>query len=90
MKLISVVKICMIDQYLCEDLKFQRSRVEGCLYVYRHKNDWIKMINYVDDALYFCSNDTVREDFEKSLKRKFNLTLLGEAKWYLGMRITQD
>ena len=48
------------------------------------------MINYVDDALYFCSNDTVREDFEKSLKRKFSLTLLGEAKWYLGMRITQN
>ena len=52
--------------------------------------DWAKLINYMDDALYYASSDKVREDFEISLKNRFNLTLLGEAKWYLGMRIKQD
>ena len=47
------------------------------------------MINYVDDALYYASSKRVREHFEISLKNKFNLTLLGIAKWYLGMRIIQ-
>ena len=47
------------------------------------------MINYVDDALYYASSQRVREHFEISLKNKFNLTLLGIAKWYLGMRIIQ-
>ena len=28
-------------------------------------------------------------EFELSLKNKFNLTLMGTAKWYLGMKITQ-
>ncbi len=48
------------------------------------------MINYVDDALYYANNDQVRMDFELSLKYKFNLTLIGTAKWYLGTRIGQQ
>ena len=80
----------LFRSFLCENLKFVRSRVEGCLYIYRNGTNWIKLINYVDDALHYCSNDTVREDFEKSLKKRFNLCLLGEAKWYLGMRIKQN
>ena len=70
-------------------MNFKRSMVEGCLYIYRKGNDWIKMINYVDDALYYCSSDSVRNHFENKLKSKFNLTFLGKAKWYLGMRIMQ-
>ena len=78
-----------LDNFLQKDMGFQRSRVEGCLYIYRKENEWIKMINYVDDALYFASEDKVREHFELTLKNKFHLTLMGEAKWYLGMRIRQ-
>ena len=63
--------------------------VEGFLYIYRNGNDWINIINYVDDALYFASNYKVREHFELTLKSKFHLTLMGEAKWYLGMCIRQ-
>ncbi len=79
-----------LDSFLTNKLSFLRSRVDGCLYIYRKGNDWIKLINYVDDPFYFASNDKVREDFELSLKNKYNLSLLGEAKWYLGMRITQN
>ena len=48
------------------------------------------MINYVDDALYYANNDDVRQNFEKKLSKRFHLSLLGKAKWYLGMRITQN
>ena len=51
---------------------------------------YIKLINYVDDALYYCSDDNIRKDFEEALKSRFDLTLLGKAKWYLGMRIKQE
>ena len=63
--------------------------VEGCLYAYRKDKDWIKIINYVDDACYYCNNDGVRKEFENKLKRRSNLTLMGEAKWYLGIQIKQ-
>ena len=63
--------------------------IEGCLYVYRKENDWIKIINYVEDACYYWSTDGVRIEFENKLKKRFNLTLMGETKWYLGMQIKQ-
>ena len=52
-------------------------------------SNWLKMINYVDDTIYYANNDNFRMDFELLLKKRFNLTLMGEAKWYLGMRIRQ-
>ena len=58
--------------------------------MYAERNDWVELINCIDDALYYASSDKVREDFELSLKSKFNLSLLGKVKWYLGMRITQN
>ena len=42
-----------LDEFLTKELKFIKSRVEGCLYIYKKSSTWIKMINYVDDALYF-------------------------------------
>ena len=79
-----------LDTFLTSELHFIRSRVKGCLYIYQKGGSWIKMINYVDDALYYASDNKTRESFELSLKNKFNLTLLGIAKWYLGMRIRQE
>ena len=47
--------------FLTNNLNFVRSRVEGCLYVLRKGDYWIKLINYVDDALYHANNDSFRE-----------------------------
>ena len=44
-----------LDTFLTSNLKFQRSRVEGCLFMYQKERHWIKMINYVDDALYYAN-----------------------------------
>ena len=79
-----------LDLFLTKELDFSKSRVEGCVYIYKNKKDWIKMINYVDDALYYASNDQITQDFEKKLSKRFYLSLLVKAKWYLGMRITQE
>ena len=59
------------------------------MYIYREEYDWIKLINYMDDALYTSNNDQIGVNFENKLKKRLNLSLLGAAKWYLGMRIRQ-
>ena len=70
-----------LDEFLTSnEMNFKRSMVEGCLYAYRKDKDWIKIINYVDDACYYCNNDDIRKEFENKLKKRFNLTLMGEAK----------
>ena len=78
-----------LDTFLQKDMGFHCSRVKGCLYIYRKENDWINMINYVDEALYFANNNQDREHFELTHKNKFHLTLMGEEKWYLEMHIRQ-
>ena len=44
----------------------------------------------MDDALYYANNDNVRQNSEKKLSKRFHLSLIGKAKWSLGMRITQN
>ena len=78
-----------VDTFLVKNLKFNCSRVEGRLYVLRRENDWLKLINYVDDAQNYCNNDKFSEEFESALKKRFNLSLMSKAKWCLQMEIKQ-
>ena len=55
----------------------------------RRGNNWLKLINYVDNALFYSNSDRFREEFESALKKRLNLSLMGKAKWYLGMEIKQ-
>ena len=41
------------------------------------------------DALSYSNNDKFREEFKSALKKRFNLSLMDKAKWYLGMDIKQ-
>ena len=60
-----------LGRFLQKDMGFHCSRVEGCFYIYRKENDWIKIINYVDDALYFANNNQVREHLNSLLRTNF-------------------
>ena len=44
----------------------------------------------MDDALYYFNSNQTKEDFEKKLIYKIQLGTDGEAKWYLGMGISQN
>ena len=48
------------------------------------------MINYVDDTLYYASDNKTRQSFKSPLKKRSNLILMGVAKWYLGMCIKHE
>ena len=68
-----------LDDFLIRTLGFIRSRVEGCLYIYKKGNDWVKLINYMNYTLYTSSSDQVRVDYKNKLKKRFNLSSLGVA-----------
>ena len=48
------------------------------------------MSKFMDGTLYYANNTQVRHNFEKKLSKRFHLSFLGKAKWYLEMRITQN
>ena len=64
-----------------------------CLVLFSRKEKdgselWI--ILYVDDFLYFGTNEFTRQKFEAEFGSKFNIEFQGHAHWYLASRITQD
>ena len=68
---------------------FKQSKVDPCLMIRKEKDGkFIKLINYVDDMLYYGDTKKTEEDFVKELKERFNVTDLGNAKWYLGVQLS--
>ena len=47
------------------------------------------MLDYVDDMLYFGTNETCLKDFCESLTSLIDIKYLGQAHWYLSTRISQ-
>lgn len=42
---------------------------------------------YVDDIVYGCSNDALGVEFAKLMSYEFEMSLLGELKYFLGLQI---
>ena len=69
---------------------FVQSKVDPSLVVRRDEHgNFIKLINYVDDMVYYGNTDGVEKDFVQELKNQFNVTDLGPAKWYLGVQLSR-
>ena len=49
----------------------------------------VKVLDYVDDMLYYGTSVETLKLFEAELKTRFDLDLMGQAQWYLATRITQ-
>ncbi len=62
---------------------------EGSIFMKRSGNNFLCLLNAVDDQLYFSDCDAMRRDFEAAVKKAFDVDFLGQAHWYLQARITQ-
>eukprot|EP00957_Ditylum_brightwellii_P137401 10475795-Ditylum_brightwellii.AAC.1 len=59
---------------------FIQSKAEPAYFsIYKHEITWLRLIFYVDDMLYFGSNEQVETDFEKSIKGRFHCEFQGNA-----------
>ena len=70
-----------LDEYF-RSLSFKGSTVEPCIYVRTTCLGAVRLINYVDDTLYFANTDEAEEEFTKQLKARFSFHLVGTAHWY--------
>jgi hypothetical protein len=71
------------------DIGFERLPSDGSIYIKRSKQDVIMVLNAVDDQLYFATTQQLNIWFERATEERFDVTLLGQATWYLQSRITQ-
>ena len=75
-----------LNEYLIY-IGFKKSTVDPCYYSRTTNLGIVRMINYVDDTLYFGTTDEAEEEFVNDLKKRFKFNLMGKASWYLGMKI---
>jgi transposase InsO family protein len=69
---------------------FNQSKVIACLFwKVLEDGSTIYLLDYVDDCLYFGTNDVTLKQFENQISGRFDLTLMGQAHWYLSTRIIQ-
>jgi hypothetical protein len=71
------------------EVGFERLPSDGSIYMKRSKQGVIMVVNAVDDQLYFATHPELKEWFEKATQQRFDVTMLGQATWYLQSRITQ-
>ena len=56
---------------------------------YGKDGSWMRLIFYVDDLLYYGSNEHAEKNFETEVKTRFKIEFNGNANWFLNMRIHQ-
>ena len=71
-------------------MKFAQSEVDPCIFIHRSDLGTMYLIVYIDDCLYFGSNDEVEKQFEDCLGERFQLEILGHAHWFLGTRLYRE
>lgn len=79
-----------ISGVLTKKMSFQKSSVEPCVY-FRSKDGKLAIVTvYVDDILLFTSSARDKKEIKDQLMREFEITDLGAAHEFLGMRIRKE
>ncbi|KXJ67790.1 hypothetical protein RP20_CCG012118 [Aedes albopictus] len=81
------------NQKLHEELvrqRFQRCDSDPCLYRKQVKGRWCYVLVYVDDLVVVSEDPTMIEALARKLKKSFEISELGDIRYYLGMEVEKD
>ena len=68
---------------------FNQCKSDECLYTLHRKGAVVFMLVYVDDIIIASSHPWLTEAVERMLAKHYEIKLLGELKWYLGLHVEQ-
>ncbi|CAM8990809.1 unnamed protein product [Rhodiola kirilowii] len=69
---------------------YVRGEVDKTLFLLREGNDTLVVQVYVDDIVFGSSNNPLVRKFTKLMKSKFEMSMVGELKFFLGLQVAQD
>jgi hypothetical protein len=69
--------------------KFVRGKIDNTLFIYRTKTDVILVQVYVDDIIFGSTSYKLCKQFEKLMTSKFEMSMMGELTYFLGLQIKQ-
>jgi hypothetical protein len=77
-----------LDTYL-KDKGFKRGTVDKNLYIKTEDNDLLIVLVYVDDIIFGCNKDSLVQWFSSAMESEFEMSMIGELSFFLGLQITQ-
>nr|GFA61864.1 copia protein [Tanacetum cinerariifolium] len=69
---------------------FSKGSIDPNLFITKHKEDILLVQIYVDDIIFGSTNPNLSKRFEKLMHSKFEMSMMGELKFYLGIQIHQS
>ena len=66
------------------------AKADTTLFV-KHKNKDILVVQiYVDDIIFGTTNELLCKDFSSCMSNEFEMSMMGELKYFLGLQIKQN
>nr|KYP50154.1 Copia protein [Cajanus cajan] len=66
-----------------------RGKVDNTLFVKKFKNDTMYVQIYVDDIIFGSTNTSLCKEFAKTMQGEFEMSMMGELTFFLGLQIKQ-
>nr|GEY27861.1 hypothetical protein [Tanacetum cinerariifolium] len=70
--------------------KFAMGRIYNTLFIYKSNGNVILVLVYVDDIIFGSTCYKLCKQFEKLMTKKFEMSMIGELTYFLGLQIKQD
>ena len=68
---------------------FKMGKIDTTLFIKPKKNDLLIVQIYVDDIIFGATNGSLCEEFSKSMHSEFEMSMMGELNFLLGLQIKQ-
>jgi hypothetical protein len=68
---------------------FEIGKVDPTLFIRKVENDIFMCQIYVDDIIFGSTNYVYREEFSRIMTKRFEMSMMGELKFFLGFQIKQ-
>nr|GFA79810.1 retrovirus-related Pol polyprotein from transposon TNT 1-94 [Tanacetum cinerariifolium] len=69
---------------------FSKVSIDPTLFITKHKEDILLVQIYVDDIVFGFTNPKLSKQFEKLMHSKFEMSMMGELKFFSGIQIHQS
>nr|GEV79064.1 retrovirus-related Pol polyprotein from transposon TNT 1-94 [Tanacetum cinerariifolium] len=69
---------------------FSKGSIDPTLFISKHGEDILLVQIYVDDIIFGSTNPKLSKQFEKLMHIKFEMSMMGELKFFLGIQIHQS
>nr|GEZ19774.1 retrovirus-related Pol polyprotein from transposon TNT 1-94 [Tanacetum cinerariifolium] len=69
---------------------FSKGSIDPTLFITKHRGNILLVQIYVDDIIFGSTNPKRSKQFEKLMHNKFEMSMMGELKFFLGIQIHQS